>query len=56
MSNELERRTPIRPPSATKVPLNNTAALLGPELNAERLAALEQISRSQKPPPDIGVN
>ncbi len=40
----------------TNIKLNNTAVLLGPELNSKRLTALENIARAQKPPPDVVVN
>lgn len=52
----LKWQVPVRPPSATKEPLNNTAALLGSELNKERLAALASLARTQKSAPEIGVN
>lgn len=54
---ELQFRTPVRRPSATKAPLNNTAALLGPDLNRIRVRDLSNLARlAAQLPPDLPVS
>ena len=54
---ELQFRTPVRRPSATKAPLNNTAALLGPDLHRIRVRDLSNLARlAAQLPPDLPVS